>query len=781
MCSSSNGESSLPSSRASADSANDVAGASNRRLVWAILLLALVVRLVYFLQIQDNPFFESPVIDALTYHERALALARGEWHEEEVFWQPPLYPYFLGAVYSVFGPKIAVARLLQLLLGAATCALTAFLAKRLHGSVAGWTAGATLAFCGTMIFFEGQLLNPVLSTALNMGALLVMIPGSRDGPVSAGNLSEFGRLPLERWLAAGVLLGLSAVSRPDVLVFAGVVALAPLLNRGAPMIARWSRLVLFTGAVLVPIAPVTAHNVVFGGEWVPISSNAGLNFYLGNSGEYSRTVGIRPGLHWEQLTLEPVRAGVADDDAGGKSAWWTLRGLSAIKAAPGRWLSDLGRKAGRGIAAVETGRNLDLSFFSRYAPLLRWLPGWGVIFPLGAVGAFLAWRRQRNSLLLALLASYALTLLVFFVSARYRLPMIPVLAILAGFAVDRVWFWWRADRRAHSLAMVGAVLLIGVVVRLDWIGADRGDEADGHYHVAKAFANRDRHAAAVESLQKALAVDPQHWDAVFDLAAAWTNLGQPQRSIPLYEWILANHPEDRATLLAMTDVLLRLGREQEAIEQLSESATSPQATSDLVFNVCRKLFSLGKADEAVRVGTVAVGQGVRDAYVEELLGKMESARVERAHLAACLEARLDPGSGLAARLPPMAHDSLSRAEGLLQRGEHLDAELLAADVLTDCDDYAAAWSLLGKLWFLQRSPLAPAALRHAIRLDPRQAEAHLGLAHALAADPRALPEAVAALEAFLELSPEGTKAEGARRALAGLATRQERSEVSQEP
>ena len=214
-----------PSFRASVDLSNDTARGSRRRLALAVFLLALAVRVVYVAQIRDNPFFESPVIDALTYHERAVALTQGVWHEQEVFWQPPLYPYFLGVLYSVFGPKIAVARSVQLLLGAAICALMALLARRLHGPLAGWTAGITLALCGTMIFFEGELLNPVLSIALNTGALLLLIPrapdSARDGPFSAGNLSDFGRLPLGRWVGAGLLLGLSAICRPDILLFAG--------------------------------------------------------------------------------------------------------------------------------------------------------------------------------------------------------------------------------------------------------------------------------------------------------------------------------------------------------------------------------------------------------------------------------------------------------------------------------------------------------------------------------------------------------------------------------
>ncbi|MFQ5526270.1 MAG: tetratricopeptide repeat protein [Thermoanaerobaculia bacterium] len=743
---------------------------TSRRLLLAIFVLALAVRALYFGQIRDSPFFESPVIDARTYHERAVGVARGEWHEDGVFWQPPLYPYALGALYGVFGPKIAVARLVQLLLGAVVCVLAALLALRLHGRLAAWTAGIALSLCGPMIFFEAELLNPALSLALNLGALLLLVPGSPCAETSTGALSELGRLPLGRWLAAGLLLGLSALSRSDVLAFATLVALAPLVARAVPAFSRWKRTALFGVAVALPILPATAHNVAFGGEWVPISSNFGINFYLGNSGDYERTVGIRPGLHWQQLMLEPVRAGIAEDDSSGKSAWWTARALGSIREDPGAWFSGLGKKIALGVAAAETGRNLDPRFFGRYAPLLDRLPGWGFIFPLGAVGLLLALRARRDAILVLYLVCYALTLLAFFVSARYRLPMMPVLAVLGGYALDRIWADWRARSRSRAVALASAVAIVAVVVRLDALGVEPVDEADGHYLVAKALANRDRHTEARASLEKALALDPRHWDAVFDMAAAEINLGRPARAVPLYERILANYPEDRESVLAMADALMRLGREPEAMARLTEAATGPLASPNLVFNASRMMFSVGRVDEAVDVASKALARGVFDRYLEELYSKLTRARDERRRLTACLE---EPDATPTA-LSPQLLNRLDRAAQDLERGEHLNAELAGAQILDGCDGYGAAWGLIGKLWFLQRSPRAAAALRRATRLAPDDAEAHLGLAYALAGDPGSADEAAAALERFLELTPHGPDADRARRALASLAALRER-------
>ena len=75
-----------------------------RRLGWLVFALALVVRVVYIFESDASPLFAHPAVDAKTYTHHALRLAAGNWLgvSEGPFWQPPLYPYFLGAVKSPF-------------------------------------------------------------------------------------------------------------------------------------------------------------------------------------------------------------------------------------------------------------------------------------------------------------------------------------------------------------------------------------------------------------------------------------------------------------------------------------------------------------------------------------------------------------------------------------------------------------------------------------------------------------------------------------------------------
>jgi hypothetical protein len=64
----------------------------------AIFLVSLTLRLVHLFQIRRAPFFTLLMGDAQSYHAWAQRIAAGDWIGSDVFYQAPLYPYFLGVI-----------------------------------------------------------------------------------------------------------------------------------------------------------------------------------------------------------------------------------------------------------------------------------------------------------------------------------------------------------------------------------------------------------------------------------------------------------------------------------------------------------------------------------------------------------------------------------------------------------------------------------------------------------------------------------------------------------
>ena len=75
-----------------------------------VFVTALVVRLIHVWQMREAPFFSVLLGDSRGYDEWARRIAEGEWLGTDVFYQAPLYPYFLGAIYTLLGRDLFVVR-----------------------------------------------------------------------------------------------------------------------------------------------------------------------------------------------------------------------------------------------------------------------------------------------------------------------------------------------------------------------------------------------------------------------------------------------------------------------------------------------------------------------------------------------------------------------------------------------------------------------------------------------------------------------------------------------
>ena len=100
-------------------------GDKSKSTLFYILLfsIAFLPRLLYLLSIVKNPFFHFPIIDGQTYDDWAQEIAKGHFLGDKIFWQAPLYPYFLGIIYWIFGHSLFLVRFIQILLGSVNCLL----------------------------------------------------------------------------------------------------------------------------------------------------------------------------------------------------------------------------------------------------------------------------------------------------------------------------------------------------------------------------------------------------------------------------------------------------------------------------------------------------------------------------------------------------------------------------------------------------------------------------------------------------------------------------------
>ena len=580
-------------------------GLGPRAWAGAVFAASLALRLVFLFDIRANPFFRVPVIDAEYYHQQALLLVSGTPLPLAPFQMPPLYPFVLSLVYRLFGPDLVAAHLLQVVLGAATAMLTFLLAHRVAQTrleprpalAAALVAAAFTATSKALLFLEADLLATPLAVCLDLLAVWLFVRAV-DSP----------RLAWPNLVASGLVLGLAALCVPTVLVCVPFWAVWLAWRRRAPRAA-----LAFVALVALPILPVTWRNHQVSGEWVSISANGGINAWMSNNPDWQRTSALRPGPEWRAMQELPLRtAGIVQsserDRWFGRQAfeWWLKSPLQAI--------AGTARKTMLLVHDHEIMRDFDFYYFKDHFSALLRLPGWSFswLFTLAIVGMVGA-RRVTPLIdvpairaLDLFLLGYALGIVVFLAAARYRAPLLPLLAVWAGMGV--VWIGRQVRSRSwRALSRPAAVAAIALLVsELDVFGVDRVDVAEAEYRIATTFEKQGRLPEAIARYDANLQRDPDHALSAARAALCAQQMGRTQEAVDRYETLLERHPDYAEAAVNLANLAWQGGARDAAAHYFEVALHADPYLAQAHASQGRFLRAGGDAPGAVRALTEAL-------------------------------------------------------------------------------------------------------------------------------------------------------------------------------
>ena len=748
----------------------------------AVFALALAVRLYYLHEIRTSPLFTAPVVDARTYTEDARYFSDVAFVGRPApFWQPPLYPVLLGVLFAVAGDDLYLPRLIQAVIGAFVCVLICLLGYRVFGVGIGLGAGIAAALYGPLIYFGGELLPTLLACCLNLLVLWVLMAGRY---LLAGIL-----LGLSALAVANILLFVPVLLGWIFAFGGGPTPLAPLPKRkegtasASPSLAErgtglrstrrlTAAALLLLGCALV-IAPVAYRNWAVGGDLVLISHNAGINFYIGNNAAYEQTTRIRPGRDWAELVEMPERrAGIEQPSA--KSRYFFGQSWQYMTDEPLDFTGLLAHKGYLFLRGDEIPRNRDLYFARNDSALLSvllWKKGlafpFGLVAPLALLGLFAVLRsseklsenplwvalsripsfpRKRESsggrdgpqrfqtasdpvegrLLALFVACYALSVVLFFVTGRYRLPAVPVLLLFAACGVRFLW-----QRPWPALAAVAGLLVFCNVAT----GAmDREGNAHEHYYLGYAYEERDMPAHAARHFRRAIARDSTFAEPLLALAALHGEAKHYGKAIELYRRYLKTQPNDvdMRFLLGHTALLAR--RYDEAAAAYSEVAAARPNWAAAHGGLGYALLMTDQPQRAARAYSRTLELNPDSTLVRYQLARLYAAQGQHPEAIAEFEQlvqrephvpeyptrladlliQLEQGTGMALGQT----DGMAEAEDLLRRAIALDSKAAHPH-----------WSL-GMLYARQgRYAEAVPLFEHLLQIAPRDYQAHLFLGH----------------------------------------------------
>ncbi|HUT28904.1 MAG TPA: tetratricopeptide repeat protein [Sedimentisphaerales bacterium] len=601
--------------------------------VWlgvAIFVLALSVRGLYLYESSDNPTFRAPIVDSLTYDQMARRLVGGEGLTPDFFWQQFFYPFFLSLVYFFTSCSVVSARIIQLLLGAVTCVLTYRLGAKIFGRPAGVLAGLTVALHGPLMFFEGELL--AAGWAAFWAALLILL-----------FLTTAKKKSVWMCVVLGLCGALSVITRPNFIPFfaAGSAWLAAVWLRGhlGPKRVALGLLGMAAGFLAVTV-PVASQNYRLTGSFTFLPGTGGLNLYIGNNPDFE-AVSIRPGIEWQRIVDLPLKEGRRSRTE--RQEFFYARTFEYMRAEPMSFLKGLLHKGTEFFSSREMPGNIDIYLFTRWSRLLgvlTWkLRGFGfpfgVLLPLSLLGLFFYPRKVPAPVWLFLIL-YPASVILTHVEARYRVPVVPPVCILAGAALVRIAELVRAgDWRRLTAAGIfcagicfvcsvagpfyserhinyEAELCYGLGDSLEKRGRTeqaieaystavtlRGDYVEAYHNMALLLVQQRRVPEAIANFNTALELDPENSELHKDLGMALSLQGQSDQAISHYRKALELDPANAKAHSYLGLALAARGSLEEAVRHYREAIRLEPNDADVHYSLGVALQLQAKPAEAV--------------------------------------------------------------------------------------------------------------------------------------------------------------------------------------
>jgi len=581
-----------------------------------VFALALGIRLAYLWSWHETALFSTPVGDARSYLAWARELAAGDWLGREVFYQAPLYPYFLGALHTLFGDGPWVARGVQAALGALSCVALGLAGARFFSPRVGLVAAIGLALYAPAIYFDGLIQKAALDAfffSLLLLALSELV--DRDRP----------------WVAfgAGVALGLLALVRENALVLVPLAAVfAVVSGPSRPALRRAVALGALALGLALPLLPVGLRNQAIGGRFLVTTSQLGPNLWIGNHpGASGRYEPLRVGRGDPRFERDDAR--VLAEQAAGRalspgevSDYWRDRALASARARPGAWLQLLARKWALVWNARELPDTEGIDAYAESSRLLRALQllfGFGLLAPLALAGiAATRVDRRRLWVLWASALLLAGSVALFYVFARYRYTLVPVLMLFAAAGAVALFDALRARklRRAAELAVVAGLAAVFV----HWPLAGTADVALTHFSVGSELLERGRAREALPELERAVAARPDFLQASIRLGDALRETGEPARALALCDVVIARDPALADAHVSRGLALAALGREDEAIAALERALALEPEHADAHNDLGNLFVQRQRSAQAITHYRAALALRAGDANFEANLG-----------------------------------------------------------------------------------------------------------------------------------------------------------------
>jgi 4-amino-4-deoxy-L-arabinose transferase-like glycosyltransferase len=383
-----------------------------------LIVLSILLRVVMVFWLGDRAEPVSGAFDQVSYDTLAQRVLAGHGFSFPTNWYPftpaneptahwsYLYTLYLAGVYAIVGHHPLVARLVQVLLSGLNIWFAYRIGRRLFGEWAGITTAALTAVYAYFIFFNATLMTQTFYILAVLAALELTL-GLVENPIRRG------------WILLGVTIGIGALVRQTLLIFAPLLFLWIILNKGRQV--RWGDVFLSLIAISFFILPWTTYNYLTFHDFLLLNSNGGYWFYSSNHPAQGTT--------FDQNFAAPLPENLKGLGEPAADRALYREGLGFIAADPTRFLH-------LSLSRVQVYFWIAPSEQSAFLSNLGRLASFTIYLPFMLYGIWLSLRSWHACMPLYLYVAFDTMLsLTTWAAPRYRLPSDAVMMVFAGMAI----------------------------------------------------------------------------------------------------------------------------------------------------------------------------------------------------------------------------------------------------------------------------------------------------------------------------------------------------------
>lgn len=551
----------------------------------ALFAIAFGIRLIYLSEFhQTNPLFDAipNSVDHYNFDQAAINFSEGDLlarGPNNSF--APLYKYFLGMIYLLFGRNFYIIYSFQFAMGALTAVLVYLTAKDLFGFRTGIIAFLCFAFYSPQIIYEGVLLRAAFISFFGTLSFYLF---------SRLNFS----LSIPRLIISTLALSLFIQGRPNVIIclpFICVFLYKIFFSlEKKEKIRYW---LVFGCTLLLSFAPLLVQCYLVHGKFVFFDASGPNSFISGNLTSYS-------GVGFEATLMENYRQKNVSGYLPNIQFLW-----NHIQEDYSGFVKLYFRKLYFFLNDFEAPANISIYLYRDLSLTLQLLLGHFSLFSsFGIIGMLLAFRNKKQTLLLYFYTiSLSCSVLIFYNTARYRIPVVPYFIIFSSYSIDLIICRISEKRYKNAVVSLFAALVLFIIFQ-----GPKGLQrirADDYNNMAIAWNIKRKPEKALYYLDKAISVDSQHFYSHFNKGQHYLSKQNWEKAIFSFEKSLSlkkKHDESKNKLIY---ALFNLGNQhlnaqrfKNAIDVYSRIRIYDQQNIDVLLNMGVCYANIGKKVEA---------------------------------------------------------------------------------------------------------------------------------------------------------------------------------------